>query len=167
MPAKPQWLLRLPEIIEEFSALDAPVVDRAVFERVFHVRRRRAIDLLNRFGGYQSGRTFLVDRNRLLATLAQIRASPDFKWEAARKQRLAESLEKVRRYQAAARVSIPVEPEVLSWKLPDCPDGVRLEPGTLKVEFDKPADLLEKLFALAQAIANDFERFEAISAKAD
>jgi hypothetical protein len=62
MPIKKTWLLRLPEIRAELTAMEVPVVDRAVFERVFGVRRRRAIQLLHHFGGFQAGRTFLVDR---------------------------------------------------------------------------------------------------------
>jgi hypothetical protein len=90
MPAKAQWLLRVPEILEELRALDVPVVDRAVCERLFRLRRRRAIDLIHFFGGYQAGRTFLIDRPKLVAQLEQIRDSPDFKMEWRRKDRLAE-----------------------------------------------------------------------------
>ena len=57
MPAKPVWLLRVPEIIEEVRCLEAPVVDRAMLEPMFSVRRRQAIDLMQRVGGYQCGRT--------------------------------------------------------------------------------------------------------------
>src|ERR1022692_2100735 len=65
MPAKAQWLLRVPEILAELAALDVPVLDRAVCERLFRLRRRRTIDLIRCFGGYQAGRTFLVDRPKL------------------------------------------------------------------------------------------------------
>ena len=92
MPAKAQWLLRVPEILAELSALDVPVVDRAVCERLFRLRRRRAIDLIRCFGGYQAGRTFLVDRSKLVAQLEQIRDSPDYKMEWRRKERLADRL---------------------------------------------------------------------------
>jgi hypothetical protein len=160
MPAKAQWLLRVPEILEELSVLDVPVVDRAVCERLFRLRRRRTIDLLRRFGGYQSGRTFLVDRPKLVAQLEQIRDSPDFKMERQRKDRLQDRLEAIRRLQAGARVAIPVEPEILSQRLPDLPVGVGLSPGALHIQFQSPEELLEKLFALAQAIANDYEAFE-------
>jgi len=63
MPAKAQWLLRVPEIIVELNGLDVPVVDRALCERLFRLRRRRAIDLMGCFGGYQAGRTFLIERS--------------------------------------------------------------------------------------------------------
>lgn len=160
MPAKAQWLLRVPEILEELAALDMPVLDRAVCERLFHLRRRRAIDLIRCFGGYQAGRTFLVDRPKLVEQLEQIRDSPDFKMEWHRKQRLAERLDAIRRLQAAARVAIPVEPATLRQCLPDLPPGVGLTPGALHIQFDSSEELLAKLFALAQAIANDYETFE-------
>ena len=160
MPAKAQWLLHVPRILAELAALDVPVVDRAVCERVFGVRRRRAIDLIRAFGGYQAGRTFLVDRAKLLTQLEQLRDSPDFKMEWQRKQRLTERLEAIRRLQAAARVSVPVGIEALSRRLPDLPPGVSLTPGELHIGFASPEELLTKLFVLAQAIANDYEAFE-------
>jgi len=160
MPYKAQWLLRVPEILDELAALDVPVVDRAVCERLFRVRRRRAIDLIRWFGGYQAGRTFLVDRAKMAAQLEQIRDSPDYKMEWQRKEKLAEKLEAIRRLQTGARVTIPVKVEVLGHRLPDLPAGVGLSAGALHIEFETPEELLGKLFALAQAIANDYEAFE-------
>jgi hypothetical protein len=160
MPAKARWLLRVPEIVAELSALDVPVVDRAVCERLFGLRRRRAIDLIRSFGGYQAGRTFLVDRPKLIAQLEQIRDGADFKTEWRRKERLAERLDAIRRLQTAARIAIAVEPETLRRRLPDLPSGVSLAAGELHIQFQSPEELLAKLFALAQAIANDYEAFE-------
>ena len=160
MPAKAQWLLRVPEILAELSLLDLPVVDRAVCERLFRLRRRRAIDLIRCFGGYQAGRTFLVDRPKLVAQLEQTRDSPDFKMEWRRKERLADKLDVIRRLQTGARVAIAVEPETLCQRLPDLPAGVSLSAGALHIQFQSPEELLSQLFALAQAIANDYEAFE-------
>lgn len=160
MPAKAQWLLRVPEILNQLAALDVPVLDRAACERLFGLRRRRAIDLMRFFGGYQAGRTFLIDRPKLIAQLEQMRGSADFKMEWQRKQRLADRLEAIRRLQTGARVAIPVAPETLGQRLPDLPAGVGLRPGALHIQFTSPEELLGKLFALAQAIANDYETFE-------
>ena len=160
MPAKAQWLLRIPEILAELAALDVPVVDRAVCERLFRLRRRRAIDVIRSFGGYQAGRTFLIDRAGLMARLEQVRDSPDFKLEWQRKERLAERLEAMRRMQSGAKVAIPVATEALSQRLPDLPAGVELGAGELRVRYESAEELLSKLFALAQAIANDYETFE-------
>ena len=66
MPAKPAWLLHIPEIVTMLESFEVPVVDRASIERLFGLRRRRAIELLHHFGGYQAGRTFLIDRRSLI-----------------------------------------------------------------------------------------------------
>ena len=42
--------------------MEVPVIDRAVFERIFGVRRRRAIQLMHYFGGFQSSQAYLIDR---------------------------------------------------------------------------------------------------------
>jgi hypothetical protein len=135
-------------------------LDRAVVERVFGLRRRRAIDLLHSFGGYQAGRTFLIDRLRLIAQLEAVRGGAEFHYEEHRKQRLVDTLEKLRKHSAAARVAIPVDRETLDGKMADLGEGIRLERGRLTVEFRGAEDLLAKLFQLAQAVANDFEKFQ-------
>jgi len=160
MPAKAQWLLRIPEILAELSALEVPVVDRALCERVFGLRRRRAIDLIRGFGGYQAGRTFLLDRHSLMAQLEKMRDSADFRMEWQRKERLTEKLEAMRRAAAGARVVIMTEPDKRRAKWPDLPAGVGLAPGELHIRFESSEELLRKLFALAQAIASDYEAFE-------
>jgi hypothetical protein len=153
------WLLRIPEIREELAGMEVPVIDRAVFERLFGVRRRRAIQLMHYFGGYQAGRTFLLDRVQLMGQLEPLQASAEYVLEARRKQRLTEALERVRRHRAAARVVLPVDATRLDGRLVDLPDGIQLEPGSLHVEFRKAEDLLAKLFELSKAAANDFEAF--------
>jgi hypothetical protein len=160
LPTQPQWLLRLPEIIAEISAMDAPVIDRAVLERVFGVRRRRAVDMMGAFGGYQVGRTFVIDRPKLIAGLEQIRQSGAFTFERQRKEHLAEELDRARRCHAGAKVSIPIEKEDLERKAPDFAPGIELEVGRLTVAFGNAEDLLRKLYGLAQAATQDFEAFK-------
>ena len=74
--------------------------------------------------------------------------------------RLEETVERVRRHAVAARVKIFVEPAVLDTRINALPAGIRLEPGSLNVAFRDPQELLQRLFALSQAMANDFESFE-------
>jgi hypothetical protein len=106
VPAKSQWLLRIPEIVESLSALDVPVVDRAICERLFRVKRRRAIELIQHFGGYRTGNTVLVDRLELIRHLKNLGADSEVARERRRKERLSAKLDEVARQSAGARIVI-------------------------------------------------------------
>ena len=159
MPTRKTWLLRLTEIREELQELTVPVLDRAMFERVFRVRRRRAIQLMQYFGGWQTGQAFLVDRLELLRQLEPLEASADYVLERRRRERLTEALENLRRQRSGTRVPLPVRSETRDEDVSTLPDGVQLSPGSLSVQFAGAEDLLGKLFELSQAAANDFDAF--------
>jgi hypothetical protein len=163
MPAKPPWLLMIPAILEHLEAFDAPVVDRAGMERLFGLRRRRAIELMHGFGGYQAGRTFLIDRRQLIERLRSLAEGEDFLAESRRKERLAEKIDQLQRQHSGARVRIAVRPDALNCKMAQLGPGVELEAGHLHVRFTGAEDLLSKLFELSQAAANDFDRFREIA----
>jgi hypothetical protein len=110
--------------------------------------------------GYQAGHSFLVDRLRLIAQLEALQDGDGFHQEARRRMNLEETVERVRRHAVATRVKIHVEPAVLDTRINSLPAGIRLEPGSLRVEFRDSQELLQRLFALSQAMANDFESFE-------
>ncbi len=67
----------IPAILDQLRALDVPVVDRAAVERMFGMRRRRAIELMGRFGGYRSGNAILLDRLGLIWQLEAMSAGED------------------------------------------------------------------------------------------
>jgi hypothetical protein len=161
MPAKSAWLLQIPEIVSLLETFGVSVVDRAVIERLFGLRRRRAIELMHRFGGYQAGRTFLIDRLLLIEQLRRLAEGEEFQSESRRKERLQDAVDELRRNVTAARVKIPVPSEVLGWRGADLSDGVALEPGHLHISFRDTEDLLSKLYALSQSAASDFDRFRA------
>jgi hypothetical protein len=160
MPAKPEWLLRLPDIRAELEHLDVPVVDRAGIERIFGLKRRRAIELLHQFGGYQAGRTFLLDRARLLEALKSLESRVDYTAEKRRRERLRDVVEASREHLILTRVQIPVRAAAVRPSLDRLAPGVLLLPGILSIEFRHPIELLEKLYGLAQALTHDFEKFE-------
>ena len=160
MPAKPEWLLRLPDIRAELEHLDVPVVDRAGVERIFGLKRRRAIELLHQFGGYQAGRTFLMDRARLLVVLQSLESGEDYTAEKRRRERLGDVVEASREHLISTRVQIPVHAAAVRPSLDRLAPGVLLMPGMLSIEFRHRVELLEKLYWLAQAISHDFEKFE-------
>ena len=47
-------------------------------------------------------------------------------------------------------------------RLSGLPDGVSVEPGRIEVRFSSAKDAVGRLFALAQALTHDYERFEAL-----
>jgi hypothetical protein len=131
MPSNPAWLHRVPEICAELSALRAPVVDRAAVERMFGLRRRQAIELLHRVGGYQVGRTFVVDRLQLIAELEQMQSAPEFEPARRQRQKVVSELDKMRRNRAATEVRIPVRAEVFGLRVDGLSKEIRLEAGLL------------------------------------
>jgi hypothetical protein len=162
MPAQPQWICRIPEILGELSLLDVPVVDRGVIERLFGLRRRRAISLLHALGGFQSGRHFLAETGVVVRKLEAIQGGEQFHYEKRRRRRLAEALAEARRRQAGREVVLPA-PGVSGGSVPP---GVRLGKGRLEVEFETPEELLGRLFEVARLASEDFETFRALLARA-
>src|SRR4028119_1737685 len=104
MPAKPAWLLRIPEIVDELQALTVPVIDRSMCEQLFCVRRRRAITLMQELGGCQSGRTLLIGRVAMIRRLEALQEGQECGSERRRKQKLRDSLDQLHRHRAAAKV---------------------------------------------------------------
>lgn len=71
-------LLRVPELRQDVAALDVPALDRTLFERLFHVGWRRAIDLMHAFGAYQKGQALPIDGTVLLQQLEAPEAGKEF-----------------------------------------------------------------------------------------
>jgi hypothetical protein len=141
--------------------MPSAVLDRSCFEKAFGVKRRRAIELMHRFGGYQAGKTFLIERTSLLRRLERLERGEEFGHETSRRTRLADELDRVSRALPARQVRIQASADVYDRRLADLP-SVSLRPGKLEVEFHGTEDLLRNLFELAQAIQNDYRRFEQI-----
>jgi hypothetical protein len=145
--------------LDELRQFPAPVIDRAVLERVLRIERRTAIRLMHRLGGYQAGRTFLIDRQRLIERLEQLARGEDAAAERERRTRLADELERTRRLTPGRKVRIDTPADVRERVMKDLPAGIHLRPGELRIEFFGAEDLLRHLLELSQAIMNDFERF--------
>jgi len=150
MPTSPQWFLRLPEIIRELEHLSAPVIDRRGVRSAFGVRRRRAIQLMHQFGGYQVGKTFIIERVALIRELNAKRGSEEFNFEHQRKTKLIAELEQARRLAPARRVRIVTAPDVDERVVADLPGGVHLRPGELAYRVLRR---LKICFAISLAVA--------------
>jgi len=167
MPDQPTWLERVPAIEAALQAQTAPaLLDRAALESLFGVRRRRAIALLHRCGGYRKGRGLVAKRDSVLAFLAETRADGTFEELAEQKHRVAAFLGEARLGLTLPSIRI-LEPARLSdITVAGLPAGIQLSPGRLTVTFGRAEELIEKLFTLAQALANDYASFEAALGRA-
>jgi hypothetical protein len=161
MPAQPLWLARLPAILIQVAAPDAPLWwDRAAVEKLFGLRRRRAIALLHQMGATYVGKNLAIERSALRRFLEQPRRQDAQQEEQARAARVATRLAQLRREQHARQVSIPL-PAAARLAFAGLPAGIDLQRRQLTIAFETPRELLEKLVALAQALMNDYETFEA------
>lgn len=158
MPDKPSWYERVPEILPALEASRVPFLDRLTIESVFQLGRRQAIRLMGRFGGYQVGRSYLVDRSQVIEHLQTLRATGDVAWAIRRKERLLRVLREERPHLRSRAVHIPVSETAAN--LEHLPSGIELEPGCLTVRFAEPLELLEKLVELSRALALDYDGFE-------
>ena len=58
------------------------------------------------------------------------------------------------------RIALPPASKLSKITWAGLPEGIHLTPGRLSIEFENATGLLEKLLALAQALANDFDSLE-------
>lgn len=158
MPDHPQWFQRIPEILPVLEASAVPFLDRLAIERLFGVQRRQAIRILSAMGGYQMGRTFLVERTAVIDILRRVASEGRFERAAAQRKRIWSTLARERsRLQAR---SIPIPSPAPRVRVSSLPEGVTVAAGELRVRIDSPAALLERLLGLAEAAAADFDWFE-------
>ena len=161
MPAKPTWYRRLPSILASLREHPRPYVDRATIEFLLGVSRRRAQQIMAPCITDRVGSNGLADRDALIARLQRIAEGDEAFHEIQRRRKLAGLIDQLRRERVASpQLLVEAPVEVINRELQDLPEGLRLEPGRIVVEFGNPHEGLEKLLALAMAISNDFARFE-------
>ena len=158
MPAKPRWLLAIPDAIRQLEALDREVLTRGDVEQLFGVSRARAATLMQTFGAELTGNQRTLPRTQLLRQLRKHRTRAAFRGEATRRARVVTAIRQARLI--GIRVAVPIE--ALEARLAGLPEGVSVEPGRIEVRFRGAKDAVGRLFALAQALTNDYEQFEAL-----
>ena len=158
VPAKPRWLLAIPDAIRQLEKLDREVLTRGDVEQLFGVSRARAATLMQTFGAELTGNQRTLPRTQLLRQLRKHRARAAFRGEVARRDRLVAELRKAR--VTGIRVTLPAE--TLDAKLASLPEGVSVSRDRIEVRFSGAQDAVGRLFALAQALTHDYEQFEAL-----
>ena len=163
MPAKPRWLLAVPDAVRQLERLDRDLLTRRGLERLFGVSRARAAQLMREFGAELAGSSRVLRRVDLLRQLKRLRGRAAFRIETERRTRVLAELRQARL--TGIRVAVPVES--LEARLGGLPEGVTVEPGRIEVRFAGAKEAVGKLYALAQALISDFERFEELVGKGE
>ena len=158
MPAQPRWLLAIPDAIRQLDTLDRALLTRRDLERLFGVSKVRAVALMTAFGAGRTGHLLTLPRAALLRQLRRHRTLAAFRGEATRRDRVVTAIRQARL--TGIRVAVPRE--ALEACLSGLPEGVSVEPGRIEVRFSGAQDAVGRLFALAQALTNDYEQFEAL-----
>ena len=158
MPPKPRWLLAIPDAISQLEKLDRTLLTRRDIERLFGVSTARAATLMQTFGAEMTGYQRTLPRTKLLRQLRKHRARSAFRGEVERRDRLVAELRKAR--VTGIRVTLPVE--TLDAKLASLPEGVSVSRERIEVRFSGAKEAVGRLYALAHALVNDYERFEAL-----
>lgn len=159
MPALPQWIDRLPQILTELQALESAHLDRRTVEKLFDVKESRARQLMAGLPGFHVGTAATVERIALIRRIEEIAAGDQVQHEAARRRRLAEDLERTRKVLAARAVELDVAPGVGYTVVETLGPGIDVRSGELRIAFTSPVELASKLFELSQAMANDWDAF--------
>jgi hypothetical protein len=165
MPDQPSWIDRVPQILDALHSPDCPpFLDRPSVQKLFgDLSARQANRLMQRCHGYHVGRSVLVTRESLAAHVDQWNNTGAVQRELTRKQRLLSTLAIARTEARSRAIQIPTAAPA-GWRhFDDLPNGIHLAPGELRIQYTGSTDLLQKLFALAQAIANDQQRFESLT----
>ena len=158
MPAKPRWLLAIPDAIRQLEALDRELLTRRDVEQLFGVSRARAATLMQTFGAELTGNQRTLPRAQLLGQLRKHRARAAFRGEAERRERLQTELHTARL--TGIRVAVPVA--ALAGRLASLPEGVSIARDRIEVRFCGAQEAVARLYALAQVLTNDYERFETL-----
>ena len=161
MPTLPRWYLRVPEMLARLRTPGAPpFLDRPAIEALFQVRRRQAIRLLGTAQGYQVGKTFLVDREALIAYLDAFEHSGAAPQARERRWRVAATLNEASQHLAAQSIQVPTARDVLRRRASQLPEAIEITgPGRLQISFTSAEDLLAKVAELAAAATNDYPSF--------
>ena len=158
MPATPRWLLAVPDAIRQLEALDRDLLTRRDVERLFGVSRARAAQLMRTFGAELVGASRVLRRIALLRQLRTYRQRAAFRGEEERRTRLVAELRQARL--TGIRVAVPRE--ALEGRLASLPEGVKVARDRIEVRFSGAQEAFARLYALAQVLSNDYDRFETL-----
>jgi hypothetical protein len=156
MPDKPLWLGRLDVAIVEIEASDDPYIATAELRRLLRVGQRRAQQIMGPFVHHAVGRSGLARRKDVVNYFRSISGGGQAAFERRRIERMRGILQEAR---SQPRILVDVSEETTRGDMDGLPEGVLVAPGQITLQFTSPEQALEKLVALAMAVANDMQTF--------
>ena len=111
------------------------------------------------FGAGRPGHLLTLPRAELLRQLRRPRKRAAFRHEETRREKVVTEIRRARLTGIDPRGRARRGARGL---LSGLPDRVSVEPGRIEVRFSGAQDAVGRLYALAQALVNDYERFEAL-----
>lgn len=160
----PTWLRRVPAAITQIETQTIEEWTRADIQVLLGISKRWAVQLMHAWGAtHVRGRGDLViTRTALLRRFKTLQKGRLYQEEVTRVARVQAIVREAR----LAAVRVAVEPRTVSVTIAGLPEGVTLDmqqqPRRLIVEFTTARESVAKLFAIAQALKNDWDRFEAM-----
>jgi hypothetical protein len=161
VPASPTWLRRVPNAIEQLEGWAHDSLTRADLQTLLGVEKARAVQLMHEWGAERRGGRgdLLLEKGALMRRFKALRRGRQLVEEEQRVERVIGVLQEAR----VSRVRVKVDRAIFGARLAGLPAGVSVERGRIVVEFRSARQAIEQLFALAQALPNDWERFEALN----
>jgi hypothetical protein len=164
VPTSPTWLRRVPNAIEQLEAWAHDSLTRADLQTLLGVEKARAVQLMHAWGATRRGGRgdLVLEKGALLRRFKALRRGGRVEQEEQRVERLIGVLQEAR----ISRVRVKVDRAAVGARLDGLPAGVVLEtdrvPRRWIVEFVTAEEGVRKLFAIAQALQHDWDRFEAL-----
>ena len=158
MPAKPKWLMKVPDAVRQLESLDRDIITRSDVQTLLDIGKSRANTLMLRFGAERTSHLLTIPRRKLLDVLKKQGRSREFLQEEARQEKLHKALHRAR--VKAVRFKFPIE--TTGSRLRNLPEGVTVGGTRITVDYTHPKQALQRLMALAHALGNDYERFETL-----
>ena len=159
MPDKPLWFSQLPLILASLAQRDPaspPWITRQDVESLLGVGPRRAQQILLACPHHRLGRNLLVSLDNFRSFLLHAAASSPAQAESLRRQRLASMVQSWRQnLQTNPPILISAPSNIAKTRLDSLPQEVQLTDNLLLITHHNRQDLLEKLLALACALAHD------------
>ena len=158
MPAPPRWLLAVPDAIRQLEALDRDLLTRRDVERLFGVSRARAAQRMRTFGAARVGATSVsFGGPRSCGSCGSTGSGPR---SAARRSGARAWWPRSAR-RGSPGSGWPCRSRRSRRRLA-CPRASTSRRDRIEVRFSGAQEAVARLFALAQALTNDYDRFETL-----